>query len=254
MMDALLKRLPQPFPSANASAARVLCACAGVIGLVGALLAAGWLLHSWLRPAASAQQGYAQIQGGHLARLDRHAAPARVVFIGHSSFAALDTASVVSDGLNLSVGGESTAQMLTRVATYQSLGTARAVVVNTGLNDLLQHCQPIADELLRRVVSLTPESVHALVVGVQSLAAGLASHACGGEAAHLIDDHNARLEALCARRERCQFVPHPVDEAALRASPVRWHEPDGIHLSVEGSRQLRQALVTALAPVAGSAR
>lgn len=217
----------------------------GVLG-AAALLVAGWALRAWLRPGADAQQVYERIHAGHLARLDRHAEPGRVVFVGHSSFVALDTSGVTPDGLNLSLGGESTERLLARAATYSSLRSARVVLVNTGLNDLLQRCQPVADLLMQRITGLAPASVPMLVVGVQSLTVDLARRACAGRIQGLIDDHNIRLQAICAHRPGCRFVAHPVDGVLSVASPGPWHEPDGIHLSSGGYRRLRHVLVSAL--------
>jgi hypothetical protein len=65
-----------------------------------------------------------------------------VVFIGDSLIQSLPVNRIASPALNLGIGGEPTGRLLIRARSYQSLRTARAVVVQSGINDLVRGASP----------------------------------------------------------------------------------------------------------------
>jgi len=95
---------------------------------------------------------FIETQNGHSRRLDRGSSDGRIVFLGSSTFQGLDTSAVTPVGLNLSVSGDTLSNLVRRASECRSLATARAVIINIGLNDLS-----------RRATNQKPRSSHCLL-------------------------------------------------------------------------------------------
>lgn len=189
---------------------------------------------------------FAEIQRAHLLRLDGSSANGRVVFLGGSTFQGLDVSSVTPVGLNLSIGGDTLPALTTRSARYRSLATARAVVINIGLNDLSAHCaQPTAN--IEDLFASIPGATSIVVLGVQGIDLGKYSGNCRSTLNDLISEFNRRLVTSCSARLGCVFVPNPVHTVVPPDAMEYLQESDGVHLSRTGytvlSALLRKALL-----------
>lgn len=71
-----------------------------------------------------------------LERVDMNAPTGCVVFIGDSHIAGLYTDNITTPSVNLGIGGDTTLGVLDRIGRYQCIKTARAVVIEVGVNDL----------------------------------------------------------------------------------------------------------------------
>lgn len=209
--------------------ARPLAAGAMLLTLA-ATAAAGYL--SGQRHATPADT-FAAVQAGHLARLDRSAQPGHVVFLGSSTFQALDTAAITPTALNLSIGGDTTADLLDRARSYRSLASATAVWLNIGFNDMMQRCASPRGSL-PQVFDLVPAGTPLFVLAIQNVSAERLLQRCDGRLSALIDTYNGELATACAARPACQFVPHPANAHLGSARHASWIESDGIHLSPTG--------------------
>ncbi|MGI4720800.1 MAG: SGNH/GDSL hydrolase family protein [Janthinobacterium lividum] len=170
------------------------------------------------------------------------------MFLGSSTFQGLDTSSVTPVGLNLSIGGDTLEGLIQRSAAYRSLETARAVIVNIGLNDLMRGCaQPEAqvEELFRLVPAETP----VIVLGVQGVQESAPARRCQSVIAKLIDEFNRTLLNACSSKNNCQFVPNPVASNMNPHTKKLLQEADGVHLSQRGYQALSNALRDALSKV-----
>ena len=226
---------------------RAALVCAAVAGLLGLALgfAGARLLESRTpRPAAS----FIETQRGHLARLDSASLPGRVVFLGSSTFQGLDVSAITPLGLNLGLGGETITALAKRIQTYRAPTQARAVVINAGLNDLIQRCR-LPEAGLDSAFAHIPPATPTIVLGVQGVDSALHGTRCDGQLPQLIADLNRSLAAACARRPDCSYVPHPIapDDNTPEIATLR--ESDGIHLSPAGYRKIIEALHTALARI-----
>ncbi len=193
---------------------------------------------------------FASEQRGHLQRLDRNGAAGRVVFLGSSTIQGMDIAGVTPVGLNLGLGGDTLDGLQQRLAGYRTVRSAAAIVVNIGLNDLLQSCQ-MPNSALERLMKRWPPSVPLVMVGVQGLAPEQRRKHCDGRMDELVRDFNQTLEATCQERTPCRFVrsPVPADVDAPRARALL--EPDGLHLSTQGYGPLKAAIKSALLGIGG---
>jgi lysophospholipase L1-like esterase len=185
---------------------------------------------------------------GHLRRLDGASAEGRVVFLGSSTFQGLDVSAVTPIGLNLSIGGDTLDGLSTRAASYRSLATARAVVVNIGLNDLFRDCALPAARI-ETLFAQIPVGTPIVLLGIQDVQMSNESRRCGGAISSLIIEFNRTLMNSCRDRSACQFVPSPVFFGMAQDAGEPLQEADGIHLSARGYQLLRLALRHALPDV-----
>lgn len=201
-------------------------------------------------PAARSEATFASEQRGHLQRLDRNGMAGRVVFLGSSSIQGMDITGVTPIGLNLGLGGDTLDGLQQRMAGYQTVPSAAAIVVNIGLNDLLQTCR-LPTSALERLMTRWPTAVPLVMVGVQGLAPEQRRNRCEGRMDELVHAFNRALDAACQGRKPCRFVmsPVPADVDAPRAQTLL--EPDGIHLSIQGYAALKAAIRSALLAIGG---
>lgn len=175
-------------------------------------------------------------QLGHLRRLDANAESGRVVFLGSSTLQGLDAGSVSSRALNLSLGGDTVPGLISRLQSYQSLESACCVVLNIGLNDIVQGALP--DQIpFQQVLAMLPAFRPTFVLGLQYVMSGEVAHM--KELNSKIDSANQKLENLCLARSGCVYIKNPAN------SEVEWakfRDLDGVHLSSSGYRELRAAL------------
>ena len=189
---------------------------------------------------------FVETQNGHLRRLDRGSSDGRIVFLGSSTFQGLDTSSITPVGVNLSVGGDTLSNLVRRSSQYKSLETARAVVINIGLNDLMQTCNQ-HETKIQSLLSLVPAATPIVLVGVQFVSAARKQLVCDGVSlSAMISVFNDQLLQACNDRKPCRFVENPTVGALDEAARLEMMEADGIHLSRAGyiilSDRIRKAL------------
>ena len=217
----------------------------GILVLFAALAGVAGTSH-FLCVGYSDDVKYVKTQNGHMRRLDRASGEGRVVFLGSSTFQGLDISAITPIGLNLSIGGDTLSGLIKRSSEYRSLSTARAIVINIGLNDLLQNCA-LPEVRFSDLVARAPKNTPVVLVGVQELMTINGSASCGkNQLASLVVSLNARLTDACNELPLCQFIPNPVAFDMNQATRAALLEKDGIHLSPLGysrlSGTIRQAL------------
>lgn len=196
-------------------------------------------------PPGAAATGFRSETLGHLARRDAVAEDGRIVFLGSSTFHALDDASISPLALNLGLGGDTTRGLIGRLPGYRSARHARAIVVNIGLNELMRGdtAEDLPyDDLLSQLDPARP----LVILGLQQVRRE--DPARQQEIRTQISTANERLRRLCVTRPVCRFVPNPVDETP---EGLRLLGEDGIHLSRDGYAELRPRLRAALSTLPG---
>lgn len=219
------------------------------IALVTALIGmiAGCVVCYQFNFRAHEQPGFAKTHRGHLARLDRSSQPGRVVFLGSSTFQGLDVSSVTPFGLSLSLGGDTLPSMLMRASGYESIKQARSVVINIGLNDIIQNCA-VPYGQVKRIVDLVPADIPVIILGVQEVVSSSNKFLwCDGRVNDLVAELNREFERICLSEPRCRFVVHPVTTNRMLGAKDTFFDSDGVHLSPDGYKVLIESLKKALA-------
>lgn len=224
--------------------------------LAGCLLSAltgagaGFAIARSLHNPHPASDNYAETHRGHLSRLDTNASPGRVVFLGSSTFQALDTAAISPLALNLGMGGDTLPRLTTRAQAYGSIAQAGAIVINIGLNDIMNTCRRVEGQALQALFRLIPDDTPLIVLDMQGVSPGRHGARCDGRVANLIADSNIALATQCTQRPKCRVVANPIPADVDALASEQLHEPDGIHLSPSAYAQLKLRLRDALAELA----
>lgn len=179
-----------------------------------------------------------------LRRRDAVAAPGKLVFLGSSTVESLDTSAVASHALNLGLGGDRIETLLARARRYESVHTARGVVLNIGINDVLVDCQPIAMAMYRAQLQALARGKPLIWLGLQPLR-GVAAERCNGAVNRFIDATNELQQEACRSIENCLWVEHPLRGKNVRRSSPELLEADGIHMRRAGYAMLEAALAVA---------
>jgi lysophospholipase L1-like esterase len=219
-----------------------------LVALVAVALAAATL---W-RPDSVAQRlglGAAVVQRQHDAwrqqlrahyrRLDANTPAGATIFLGASTVQGLNAAQVRACHANFGIGGETARELVARLDDYGSLDRAAAVVVMTGLNDVLRRDDADLADHYRRLLARLPADPPVILSSLPRLSPATER---GRSFAPAVVRANEQARAACGSRHNCRFV----DLHGAMSPLVTLTERDGIHLDAAGyalwSRLLRDAL------------
>lgn len=170
--------------------------------------------------------------------------PGAVLFIGDSILNSLDTGALVDRGVQLSIAGDTTRRVISRLDGY-ALADARLVFFHVGTNDL-QFRKPAE---LRRPFTRMLSAVPAAVPVVMSAALPIDERATDRYTNADVRAANRVMAQACAERPGCTFVDGgPAVADATGGLDPRFHEGDGLHLNGAGNRAWRAALAPVLTP------
>lgn len=161
----------------------------------------------------------------HYRRLDAGTPAGAVVLLGDSNVQGLNASRVAACTASFGIGGETAAQLVARIGDYRSADRAAAIVVLTGLNDVLRGTDANLAATLRRLLGALPTDKPVLLSSLPRLTAD-AGRAHGPAAVRA----NQILAAACRERRGCRFV----DLHTAMTAPAALMEPDGIHLNPAG--------------------
>lgn len=166
-----------------------------------------------------------------LERADQRARPGALLFIGDSIVRDLDTSSLARHTLNLAIPGDTTKRVHQRMIGYDSLKSARGVVLGVGINDQLYRSVPETIEIYREIMKEVPGDVPLIVQAVLPVDPSVAKWFDNRQ----VDELNAALKPLCASRPGCRFLD--IGRALMDAEgdlAPSMHDGGGIHLSAKG--------------------
>ena len=166
-------------------------------------------------------------------RVEKNVPKDGVLFVGDSHIQGLCVAAVCSRGVNLGIGGDTTAGVLRRLLTYASRKWVKAVVVAVGVNDLLQGHETRLLGRYQAILESVPAGVPLVLCGLFPVDPMVARQKINDKVWAL----NRRLEQLCSTRDNCLFNPVPggiMDESGNLDPEL--HIGDGIHLNPAGYR------------------
>jgi lysophospholipase L1-like esterase len=196
-----------------------------------------WRVDGWQPLPSLTQRVFERRLTIHQLGQDRLVPAGALLLLGDSHLSTLPVGGI-RQAYNFAIGGESAQRLGQRLPHYQALARARAVVVGTGTNDILEGRTPAQIEAAwSELLNQLPASARVVCVGLPWQPG--AGHAAS---AATFDDADRRIAVQCRLRGHV-FVPlWPRDAAA--GAPV-WAE-DGLHLRPEGSRELLARIESAL--------
>ncbi|RED52245.1 SGNH/GDSL hydrolase family protein [Aestuariispira insulae] len=189
------------------------------------------------------QDGYREILTAHQLRQDRNLPPGRVLLFGASTIQGIDTARLSCPASNFGIGGETAEELMARLSHYHSIDQAAAIIVQTGLNNLLQGRTDGLETTLVKILDSLPREKPILMLAHQHV-----GPIEGLDSPPDIALWNRRIASLCEARTNCRMITPP----PMRNYRPDYLEPDRIHLNRPGYDLLIGELNRALTPQAGS--
>lgn len=179
-------------------------------------------------------------------RVSGNVPPDAVQYIGDSFVQGFTVSAVANPAVNYGIGGDTTVGMLARIPLYDSLATARAVVLLGGFNDLWRRGEKEIVSNFKKMLELIPADRAVIIVGVFPTDPRVEPAFAGMN--QRIEKLNLGLAGICHEDQRCQYIninDQLVDEEGLLNPKL--HDGDGLHLNAQGNAVLIRALKPALA-------
>lgn len=194
-----------------------------------------WRVDGWQPLPTLTQRVFERRLVAHQLGQDRLVPPGAILFFGDSHLHALPMGGL-NQAYNFAIGGESAQRLALRLAHYTALPAARAVVIGTGTNDLLEGRTPEqAEDAWQAILRQMPSS--AVVVCVEiPLNRDHATHAT------LHEDLNRRISAACRQHGHAVVSVVPGVDAFTGVS----FSADALHLDPAGSRRLLARIESAI--------
>ena len=199
---------------------------------------------AWRLPGAAKERQEAFRQGrvAAEARLDPTLPPGGLYFIGDSGIESLDVGQVAEHAVNYGIGGDTIDGVVRRLPVYKSLGSARAIVLLVGSNDLIEHSAADAAKNYAGLLDALP-TVPLIAVAVLPIDARAVRYDQGHRNNSEIVELDKAIKALCEGRPSCSFIDfgsNLVDDTGNLAPIFGWG--DGLHLNAAGYRIAIDAL------------
>lgn len=170
-------------------------------------------------------------------RVDLNAPSNAVVFIGDSHIAGMFTDNIATPSVNLGIGGDTTRGLLERIGKYQCIKTARAVVIEIGVNDLQWRSDGEICSNLVAAISKVPKRVPVTICA--ALPVNESRLKWAPVTNKRITGLNTAL-AVATYGRQINFI-----YAMDRLDP-RWDIGDGVHLNREGYKVVEYAIREAI--------
>ena len=154
-----------------------------------------------------------------------------VLLFGDSIGSSVFTGALSSRTVNFSLPGETSARLLSRLHEYRSLASARVIVIEVGINDILEGEERETVGNFKNLFNLIPESTEIIVCAVLPFDSTVNTRVTKKQVGEL----NSALNSLCSSDSRCRFY-NSVPSLTISSGDLNpaAHIGDGIHLNQMG--------------------
>ncbi len=154
------------------------------------------------------------------------------VFIGDSITQGLATAAVSELSVNYGIGSDTTVGVLERLPIYNSMETAKAIVIAIGVNDLSRRENHVILENYDNILKRIPPQTNVVVSAVHPIDEKFASVKAKNSR---IRELNTSLEMLAEKYQNTIFTNSATKMGDIDGNLLpEYHIGDGVHLSSEG--------------------
>ena len=176
---------------------------------------------------------------------DKQVPKGSVIFIGDSITEGLAVNAVAPNAVNYGIGADTTLGVLGRIQYYQSLNSARAIVLAIGVNDLERRDDKEIIENFKKIFNKFPENIPVLVSSILPIDDNILKIEL-----HInkrINQLNKKIKALCEHKKSLTFLDSTQKFTDVKGNLSNtYHIGDGIHLSSEAYKIWIEQLKTAL--------
>jgi len=166
-----------------------------------------------------------------------------IAFIGDSHFQAMPVNFIVPEAVNLGIGGDTIQGVTKRLKGYKKLNTAKAIVLNIGVNNLSNGYTPETLKVPTEQMLKNLPDKPLLWVAVPPIDESTFEFTTNKD----IAAYNNHIQQLCEARKNCVFSSFP--ESLLREDGLssNYHIGDGLHLNGAGYKVWQEKIKTDLA-------
>jgi lysophospholipase L1-like esterase len=183
-------------------------------------------------------------------RIDEMAESGSILFIGASGIQGMNLQRLGGKGVNFGIGGDTTDELLERLPAYTSLGTARAVVLSVGFNDLKAGLGNRTIGNFKAILGQLPIGLPVIVCSISEVSESKNDQGIN----ECIRDLNSKLQVMVEEKANVKFLD--ISKILLQkfeGRKERYLEDDGVHLNRSGRRAWMDVVVRALDSVFESA-
>jgi lysophospholipase L1-like esterase len=178
-------------------------------------------------------------------RMDSHVPENSVIFIGDSVTQSLTVSAVSDKAVNYGIGSDTTAGVLERVPYYQSLRSAKAVVLAIGTNDLKRRGDREIIENYKSTLDILGDDIQIVICAILPVDEKIERRVGLNNRIQAI---NHSLLTLIREHPSSTFI-NPGDDLVGQDGNLSssYHTGDGLHLNAQGNKILIKSLKQTLA-------
>jgi lysophospholipase L1-like esterase len=172
--------------------------------------------------------------------MDKSVPDKSIIFLGDSITQGLAVAAVAPYATNFGIGGATTAELLDAMPSYKSLNRVDTVVLEIGINDLIQNRKEGLHERYRKIAASLPLKTTLIWSAVMPTGIKHINPT-------VIVEANRMIKTLCETRDNCIFVDTWSFLADESGQPIpKNFLADATHLSPSGYRLWISAIKQAM--------
>lgn len=160
-------------------------------------------------------------------RMDELIKPNSLLFMGDSHVSSIPVSQYFDDSVNLGIGYQTSVELLEYISKYQSVKSARTIVLSIGTNDLILNNDKDFIFRFARILQAIPSNTRVIVNTVPPVIRFKNENNWVNRTNRM----NLEIKAVCAKFKNCRAydLHQSLSDSGLSIEKV--FDPDGIHLS-----------------------
>ncbi|WP_028471273.1 SGNH/GDSL hydrolase family protein [Neptunomonas japonica] len=173
----------------------------------------------------------------HLKRVDKNTTSGSVIFLGDSITQGMSVSDISNKSVNFGLGGDTSKNLLSRVASMESIKEADKIIIEIGVNDIQQGLINTVKNV-ERILNLIDSSVPVFLLAILPV-----DESKTKKINRTIATTNKEYKAICEKKENCTFIENYQRLMnSNRQLKKQYHSGDGVHLNESGYSTLKSIL------------
>jgi lysophospholipase L1-like esterase len=176
-------------------------------------------------------------------RQDQNTPKGAIFFLGASHIQGLAVSAVSPMAINYGIGGDTTRGLINRLPLYESLSTAKSIILAIGYNDLKYRSTDETALNFKKILDTLPFSASIILCAIHPVDEAITGHLITNKKISVL---NSALKRLSDEYSNVEFLPLDSLLNDSRQLEKRYHIGDGIHLNKTGYDIWIQDLISIL--------
>jgi lysophospholipase L1-like esterase len=164
-------------------------------------------------------------------RMDKNMPSGMIYFIGDSHTQGLATQSIVASSVNYGIGSDTTVGVLNRIRFYNSLASAKALVLAIGFNDLKQRSAQETSKNIEKIINQIPAIIVIFLNDVFPVNSNTKLYPSIGRK---IKQLNKNIANICENYQNVNCIDTYNYMIDIDSLSIKYDIGDGIHLNEKG--------------------